>query len=77
MGDFVLPYNRKTTLMSNYTLALPIPRRLALSASKILERWALEPIDEEQMRREAIAYEQAIADRERYELEALRQQPLR
>ncbi|HIY67600.1 MAG TPA: hypothetical protein H9830_15150 [Candidatus Agrococcus pullicola] len=63
--------------MSNYTLALPAPRRLALSVSKVLERWALEPTVETQSLQDSAAYQQAMADRERYELDALRLQPLR
>lgn len=63
--------------MSQYTLALPAPRRVALSASKILERWALKPVDEEQVRREALAFNQAIAEREQHEADIFRPLPIR
>ena len=63
--------------MSNPTLAMPAARRFALSASRFLERWALDEPCRVQQRREAEAYEQAVADRERFELDALRMNPLR
>lgn len=57
--------------MSNMTLALPAARRFALSVSRVLERWALYEPCPVQERRELEAYEQAVADRERFELQAL------
>lgn len=65
--------------MSNATLSLPAFRRLALSASRLLERWALEVeiTCSDQLCREEQAYVQALADRERYALLALHDQPLR
>lgn len=57
-------------IMSNSALALPAPRRIALSASKRLERWATQP-QPEQRRREAQAYEQSLADHERHARNAL------
>lgn len=57
--------------MSTLTLSLPAPRRLALSASRLLERWAMQPEVTEQQRREAAAYEQAVAARDRASMDAL------
>jgi len=57
--------------MSTLTLSLPAPRRLALSASRLLERWALEPVVTEQARREAAAFERAVAARDRASMDAL------
>ncbi len=62
--------------MSNMTLALPAPRRLALSASRMLERWAVQPYASEQERREAHAFEQAVEAREQRNLDALARQML-
>jgi len=62
--------------MSNLTLALPAPRRLALSASRVLERWAMQPTASEQERREELAYEQALEAREQRRLDALARQLL-
>ncbi|GAA1422991.1 hypothetical protein [Agrococcus citreus] len=57
--------------MSTLTLSLPAPRRLALSASRLLERWAMQPVVTEQQRREAAAYEQAVTARDRAHMDAL------
>jgi hypothetical protein len=57
--------------MSNASFALPAPRRFALSASRRLERWALKPERPEELRREAVAYEQSLADREQHARDAL------
>ena len=57
--------------MSTLTLSLPAPRRLALSASRLLERWAMQPAATEQQRREATAYEHAVAARDRASMDAL------
>lgn len=57
--------------MSTLTLALPAPRRLALIASRKLERWAMQPRVDEQQRREARAYEQALEAREQRRLDTL------
>lgn len=57
--------------MSTLTLSLPAPRRLALSASRLLERWATQPVVAEQQRREAAAFEQAVAARDRASIDAL------
>lgn len=63
--------------MSNTTLPLPAVRRFALSASRMLANWALDEPCPVQARREAEAFQQALADRERFELEALSMSPLR
>lgn len=65
------------TIMSNSTLVLPAPRRLALHASRQLERWALKPQQLEEARREAEAYESALAAREQLALDALARTMLR
>lgn len=57
--------------MSSLTLSLPAPRRLALSASRLLERWATQPAVSEQQRREAAAYERAVSARDRASMDAL------
>ncbi|MCH1881449.1 hypothetical protein [Agrococcus sp. ARC_14] len=57
--------------MSSMTLALPAPRRLALSASRMLERWAMQAHLDEQKRREARAYEAAVEAREQRSLDVL------
>jgi hypothetical protein len=57
--------------MSTLTLSLPAHRRLALSASRMLERWATEPVVREQSRREAAAFERAVAERDRVSMDAL------
>ncbi|MCR8669618.1 hypothetical protein [Agrococcus sp. HG114] len=57
--------------MSNSMLVLPAPRRFALNASRQLERWALKPQHDESLRREAEAYERAVAAREQRALDAL------
>lgn len=58
-------------IMSTLTLSLPAHRRLALSASRLLERWAMQPYATEQQRREALAFEQAVAARDRAHMDAL------
>lgn len=70
-----MPESRTT--MSNSTLVLPAPRRLALNASRHLERWALKPQPLEEQRREAEAYEAALAAREQFRLDALARTLLR
>lgn len=68
--------------MSFMSLALPAPRRLALSASRLLERWATQPHRDErhhrdeQQRREELAYEAALEAREQGNLDALARQML-
>ena len=62
---------RKQHTMSNLSLALPAPRRLALSASRLLERWARQVHADAEQRREARAYEQALEEREQRRLDAL------
>lgn len=62
--------------MSNMTLALPAPRRLALRASRVLERWAMQTHRDERVNREALAYEAALEDREQRSLDALARQLL-
>ena len=62
---------RKQHTMSNLSLALPAPRRLALSASRLLKRWALQVHADAEQRREARAYEQALEEREQRRLDAL------
>ncbi len=57
--------------MSTLTLSLPAPRRLALSASRLLERWAMQPAVTEQQRHAAAAYEAAVAARDRASMDAL------
>jgi hypothetical protein len=57
--------------MSTLTLSLPAPRRLALSASRLLERWAMQPEVSAQQHREAAAYELAVAARDRSSMDAL------
>lgn len=64
-----MPESRTT--MSTLTLSLPAPRRLALSASRLLERWATQPDVSAQDRREVAAYEQAVAARDRSSMDAL------
>lgn len=59
------------TIMSTLTLSLPAPRRLALSASRLLERWATQPDVSAQDRREVVAYERAVAARDRASMDAL------
>ena len=62
-GDTALPESQTT--MSTLTLSLPVPRQLALHTSRLLERWAMRPDVTAQERREAVAYEQAVAAGER------------
>lgn len=57
--------------MSTLTLSLPAPRRLALRASRLLERWAMQPDVSAQQRREAAAYELALVARDRSSMDAL------
>ncbi|MGC5076578.1 hypothetical protein [Agrococcus sp. DT81.2] len=57
--------------MSTLTLSLPAPRRLALRASRLLERWAMRPDVSAHQRRESAAYEQAVAARDRFSMDAL------
>ncbi|KAA6435981.1 hypothetical protein FQ330_00665 [Agrococcus sediminis] len=63
--------------MSNSMLAMPAPRRLALSASRQLERWAMRAQHRDQRRREAMAYEQALEARAQHRLDALARNLLR
>lgn len=67
---------RKQNTMSSMSLALPAPRRLALSASRVLERWAMQHHRDEQQRREELAYEAALEAREQRNLDALARQML-
>ncbi|WP_072314859.1 hypothetical protein [Agrococcus sp. Marseille-P2731] len=62
--------------MSTMSLVLPAPRRLALSASRMLERWAMRAHVDEQANREARAYAAAIEAREQRSLDALARQML-
>ena len=64
-----MPESRIT--MSTLTLSLPAPRRLALSASRLLERWAMQPDATAQERREAQAFERAVAARDVTSMDAL------
>ncbi|MFJ6114518.1 hypothetical protein ACIQC8_10450 [Agrococcus sediminis] len=63
--------------MSNSMLAMPASRRLALSASRQLERWAMQAQHRDQQRREAMAYEQALEARAQHRLDALARNLLR
>jgi hypothetical protein len=63
--------------MSNPVLGLSAHRRLALTASRQLERWALRPQQQEHLRREALAYEQALEERARFALDAIARTLLR
>ncbi len=69
-------YARKQHTMSTMSLALPAPRRLALQASRVLERWAMQPHRDEQQQREQLAYEAALEAREQRNLDALARQML-
>lgn len=62
--------------MSTMTLTLPAPRRLALSASRLLERWALQAYLDERANREQRAYERALEAREQRNLDTLARQLL-
>ncbi|WP_404312159.1 hypothetical protein LG314_12815 [Agrococcus terreus] len=61
--------------MSNATIAMAAPRRLALQASRSLERWATRPAADG--RRAARAAERALAEREQHELRAITTMQLR
>ncbi|WP_413317321.1 hypothetical protein AA0Z99_11050 [Agrococcus sp. 1P02AA] len=62
--------------MSSMTLVLPAPRRLALRASRLLERWAMQAHIDEQRNREARAHQAAVEAREQRSLDALARQML-
>ncbi|GEK79196.1 hypothetical protein [Agrococcus baldri] len=58
------------------THQLPATRRAALSASQLLARWALGAELDDQRRREARAYEDALESREQHRLDSLARQLL-
>lgn len=72
-----MPERRTMSNASLHAAAPPMaaPRRLALRASRLLERWATEPAAPQ--RRAARTAERALADREQHALRALATLPLR